>query len=168
MRQSEPSFFLMKNTGAPIGDLDGWMWPFTRFSWRKSSSSFCSAGNRGNIQEEGSSVPGVRSMAWSHAFHGGSLSKASLEKTSLKSWYWASTMSSRGQLPSAFCASWASRCNGVSVRAHLRPGTYHILVLTELQQICRTGAQGDGSLLNALSRKCYMHMLQYVHRGTLP
>src|SRR5260221_9455072 len=37
----------MKNTGAPIGDLDGWMQPFTRFSWRKSSSSFCSARDRG-------------------------------------------------------------------------------------------------------------------------
>src|SRR5258706_486821 len=90
MRQSKPSFFLMKNTGAPIGDLDGWMWPFTRFSQRKSSSSFCSAGDRGNIQEQGSSVPGVRSMVWSHAFHSGSSSKASLEKTSLKLWYWAS------------------------------------------------------------------------------
>src|SRR5258705_324378 len=56
----------------------------------------------------------------------------------------------------------------VCVRVHLRPGTYHVLVLTELQQICGTGAQGDGSLLNALSRKCYMHTLQYVHRGTLP
>src|SRR5258708_36875170 len=55
-----------------------------------------------------------------------------------------------------------------AVRVHLRPGTYYVLVLTELQQICGTGAQGDGSLLNALSRKCYMHMLQYVHRGTLP
>src|SRR5258706_5738956 len=54
-------------------------------------------------------------MAWSHTFHGGSSSKASLEKTSLKLWYWAGTMSSRGQLTSAFCASWASRCNGVSV-----------------------------------------------------
>ena len=40
-----------------------------------------------------------------------------------------------------------------AVRVRLRPGTYHILVLTELQQICGTGAQGDGSLLNALSRK---------------
>src|SRR5260221_8964640 len=54
------------------------------------------------------------------------------------------------------------------VRARLRPGTYHGLVLTELQWICRTGAQGDGSLLNALSRKCYMCTLQYTHRGTLP
>src|SRR6266478_1385528 len=80
----------MKNTGAPMGDLDGWMQPFTRFSWRKLSSSFCSAGDRGNVQEQGSSVPGERSMAWSHTFHGGSSSKASLEKTSLKSWYWAS------------------------------------------------------------------------------
>src|SRR5260221_11629068 len=42
------------------------------------------------------------------------------------------------------------------VRAHPRPGTYHVLVLMELRWICRTGAQGDGSLLNALSRKCYM------------
>src|SRR5260370_38959291 len=55
-----------------------------------------------------------------------------------------------------------------AVRAHLRPGTYHVLVLMELRQICRTGAQGDGSLLNALSRKCYMCTLQYVRRGTLP
>src|SRR5258707_13485011 len=90
MRQSEPSFFVMKNTGARIWDLDGQMRPFARFSQRKSSSSFCSAGDRGNVQEQGSSVPGVRSMAWSHAFHGGSSSKVSLEKTSLKSWYWAS------------------------------------------------------------------------------
>src|SRR5258705_6571544 len=115
MRQSKPSFFLMKNTGAPIGDLDGWMWPFTRFSQRKSSSSFCSAGDRGNVQEQGSSVPGVRSMAWSHAFCGGSSSKASLEKTSLKSWYGAGTMFSRGWLSSAFCTSWASCCDGVSI-----------------------------------------------------
>src|SRR5258707_14804641 len=56
----------------------------------------------------------------------------------------------------------------VFVRACLRPGTYHVLVLTELQQICRAGAQGDGSLLNALRRKCYMWTLQYTHRGTLP
>src|SRR6266436_4505731 len=55
-----------------------------------------------------------------------------------------------------------------AVRARLRPGMYHILVLAELQWICGTGTQGDRSLLNALSRKCYMHMLQYVHRGTLP
>ena len=54
------------------------------------------------------------------------------------------------------------------VRARLRPGTYHVLVLMELQQIHRIGAWGDGSLLNALSRKCYMRILQYVHGGTLP
>src|SRR5258708_31413914 len=90
MRQSKPSFFLMKNTGAPMGDLDGQMYPFTRFSQRKSSSSFCSVGDRGNVRERGSSVPGERSMAWSHTFCGGSSLKASLEKTSLKSWYWAS------------------------------------------------------------------------------
>src|SRR6266436_3198784 len=105
----------MKNTGAPVGDLDGQMQPFARFSWRKSSSSFCSAGDRGNVREQGSSVPGERSMAWSHAFHGGSSSKASLEKTSLKLWYWAGTMSSRGWLTSAFCTSWASHCDGVFV-----------------------------------------------------
>src|SRR5258708_28024466 len=92
-----------------MGDLDGWMQPFTRFSQRKLSSSFCSAGDRGNRREQGSSVPGERSMAWSHTFHGGSSSKASLEKMSLKSWYWAGTMSSRGRLTSAFC------CDGVSV-----------------------------------------------------
>src|SRR5260221_12846749 len=68
-----------------------------------------------NVWERGSSVPGERSMAWSHAFCGGSLSKASLEKTSLKLWYWAGTMSSRGWLTSAFCTSWASHCNGVFV-----------------------------------------------------
>ena len=52
-----------------------------------------------------------------------------------------------------------------TVRACLRPGMYHVLVLTELRRICGIGTQGDRSLLNALSRKCYMHMLQYVHRG---
>src|SRR5258707_13446847 len=41
----------------------------------------------------------------------------------------------------------------VYVRARLRPGMYHVLVLVELQRICGTGAQGDRSLLNALSRK---------------
>src|SRR5258706_10915726 len=92
-----------------------WMQLFARFSWRKLSSSFCSAGDRGNVWERGSSVPGVRSMAWSHAFCGGSSSKASLEKTSLKSWYWAGTMFLGGWLSSAFCASWASCCDGVSV-----------------------------------------------------
>src|SRR5258708_39666226 len=55
-----------------------------------------------------------------------------------------------------------------SVRACLRLGTYYVLVLMELQQICGTGTQGDGSLLNAVSRKCYMRVLQCVHRGTLP
>src|SRR5258707_8915987 len=59
-------------------------------------------------------------------------------------------------------------CQEADVRVRPRPGMCHVLVLTELRWICRTGAQGDGSLLNALSRKCYMHMLQYVHRGTLP
>src|SRR5260221_10537281 len=59
-------------------------------------------------------------------------------------------------------------CGVSGVRVCLRPGMYHVLVLMELQQICGTGTQGDGSLLNALSRKCYMPTLQYVHRGTLP
>src|SRR5258707_2102035 len=105
MRQSDPSFFLTKNTGAPIGDLEGWMLLFSRFSWRKSSSSLCSVGERGNIQEQGSSALGVRLVVWSHAFCGGSSSKASLEKMSLKSQYWASIMSLRGQ-PSL--TSWTS------------------------------------------------------------
>src|SRR5260221_13957554 len=68
-----------------------------------------------NVWEQGSSVPGVRSMTWSHAFCGGSLSKASLEKTTLKSWYWTSTISLRGWLSSAFWASWANCCDGVSI-----------------------------------------------------
>src|SRR5258708_26662100 len=37
----------MKNTGAPIRDLDGQMHPFAKFSLRNSSSSFCSVGERG-------------------------------------------------------------------------------------------------------------------------
>ena len=52
-----------------------------------------------------------------------------------------------------------------TVRVRLRPGTCHVLVLMELQWICKIGTQGDGSLLNALSRKCYKHILWYVHRG---
>ncbi len=35
------------------------------------------------------------------------------------------------------------------VRAHLRPGTCYVLVLMELQHICRTDTQGDKSLLHA-------------------
>src|SRR5258707_12077014 len=42
-------------------------------------------------------------------------SKASLEKTSLKLWYWTGTISSRGWLSSAFWASWANHCDGVSI-----------------------------------------------------
>ncbi len=34
----------MKNTGAPIGDLDGQMHLFAKFSLRNLSSSFCSVG----------------------------------------------------------------------------------------------------------------------------
>ena len=52
-----------------------------------------------------------------------------------------------------------------TVRVCLRLGMYRVLVPMELWRVCRTGAQGDGSLLNALSRKCYMRTLQYVHRG---
>src|SRR5260221_2777789 len=115
MRQSDPSFFLTKNTGAPIGVLDGQMWPFSRFLWRKSSSSLCSAGDRGNVQEQGSSALVMRSIVWSQAFHGGSLSKASLEKTSLKLRYWASTISLRGQLSLTSWASWASHYDAVAV-----------------------------------------------------
>ena len=55
-----------------------------------------------------------------------------------------------------------------TVRVHLRLGTCHILVLMELRRICRIGAQRDRSLLNALSRKCYMRILRYVHGGALP
>jgi hypothetical protein len=36
-----PSFFLMKKTSAPIGDLDGWMQPVERASSRNTSSSPC-------------------------------------------------------------------------------------------------------------------------------
>src|SRR6266404_1138550 len=69
----------------------------------------------GDVWEQGSSVPGVRSMAWSHAFCSGSSSKASLEKTSLKSQYWTGTISLRGWLSSAFWTSWANCCDGVSI-----------------------------------------------------
>ncbi len=36
-----------------------------------------------------------------------------------------------------------------SVRACLRPGMYYVLVLMELQCICRMDTQGDKSLLDA-------------------
>ena len=36
-----------------------------------------------------------------------------------------------------------------TVRVHLRPGMCHILVLMELQHICRMVTQGDKSLLDA-------------------
>jgi len=39
---SEPSFFLIKNTGAAIGDLEGWIHLVCRFFSRKASNSACS------------------------------------------------------------------------------------------------------------------------------
>src|SRR5258708_40008352 len=36
-----------------------------------------------------------------------------------------------------------------TVRAHLRPGMCYVLVLMEVQHICRTDTQGDKSLLDA-------------------
>src|SRR5258708_37470368 len=61
----------MKNTGAPIGDFNGWICPFTKFSLRNSSSSFCSVGERGNVLPLGSLALGWSSMAWFHALQGG-------------------------------------------------------------------------------------------------
>src|SRR5258708_30833820 len=48
----------------------------------------------------------------------------------------------------------------VNVRAHLRLGTCYILVLAELQRICRMDTQGDKSLLDAwaeMRRKLSSH-----------
>src|SRR5260221_12538339 len=80
------SFFFTKNTGAPMGGLEGCICPLDRFSLRNSFSSFCSAGDRGKVWACSRSVSGVRLIAWSQGFHGGSLLKASLENTSAKSW----------------------------------------------------------------------------------
>src|SRR5258708_37136512 len=44
------------------------------------------------------------------------------------------------------CACWDI---WICVRAHLRPGMCYVLVLTELQHICRMDTQGDTSLLDA-------------------
>src|SRR5260221_10629133 len=85
LQRREPSFFLMKNTGAPIRDFDRWIHPFTKFSLRNSSSSFCSVGERGNVLPLGSLALGWSSMVWSHALQGGRWAKASSEKTSAKS-----------------------------------------------------------------------------------
>src|SRR5260221_1448749 len=74
------SFFLMKNTGALIRDFDGRIHLFAKFSWRNSSSSFCSAGERGNILPLGSLALGWSSMAWSHALRGGRWVKAFLRR----------------------------------------------------------------------------------------
>jgi len=41
------SFFLMKNTGAAMGDLEGQIRLVRRFSSRKASNSVCSNGDRG-------------------------------------------------------------------------------------------------------------------------
>src|SRR6266446_6585041 len=54
----EPSFFLTKNTGAPIGDFNRRIRPLAKFSLRNVSSSFCSAGERGNILPLGSLASG--------------------------------------------------------------------------------------------------------------
>ena len=43
----EAVLFLMKNTGAAMGDLEGQICLVRRFSFRKESNSFCSTGDRG-------------------------------------------------------------------------------------------------------------------------
>ena len=45
-RQSKLFFFLMKKTGAAMGDLEGQIYLVHNFSSRKTSSSFCSTGDR--------------------------------------------------------------------------------------------------------------------------
>src|SRR5258708_37386187 len=58
LQRREPSFFLMKNTGAPIGDFNRRICLLAKFSLRNASSSFCSAGERGNILPLGSLASG--------------------------------------------------------------------------------------------------------------
>src|SRR6266436_10012110 len=101
-------------------------------------------------------IGGLLSL-WHASFRSSCLSQYRL------SYHWVTSTSSHSESGLPSINSWS-----LSVRVCLRPRTYHVLVLTELQRICRTGTQGDRSLLNALSRKCYMRMLQYVHRETLP
>src|SRR5260221_12764118 len=79
----------MKNTGAPIRDFDRQIHLFTKFSLRNSSSSFCSAGERGNVLPLGSLASGGSSIAWSHALRGGRRVKAPSEKTSGKALEWS-------------------------------------------------------------------------------
>jgi len=54
-------------------------------------------------------------------------------------------------------------CQGMSETGNVSCPSAHGTP-TDLRNRCSRGQV----LLNALSRKCYMHTLQYVHRGTLP
>src|SRR6266481_6741255 len=95
MNLSLLSFLSMKKTGDAIGDLEGWIQPLARFSSRNLSSSFCSTGDIRYTFVLKGCAPGTRSIAWSHCFRSGSLSKDSLEKTSRKAWYGSGSISSR-------------------------------------------------------------------------
>src|SRR5882724_51123 len=85
----------MKKTGDAIGDFDRRIRWLLRFSSRNSSSCFCSTGASGYTLVLKFRALGTRSMAWSHCFQSGNLSKDSLAKTSRNSWYGLDTMSSK-------------------------------------------------------------------------
>src|SRR6266481_9074738 len=95
MNLSLLSFLSTKKTGDAIRDFEGWIQPLARFSSRNLSSSFCSTGDIRYTFILKGCAPGTRSIAWSHCFHLGSLSKDSLEKTSQNTWYGPGSISSR-------------------------------------------------------------------------
>src|SRR5882724_2557893 len=97
----------MKKTGDAIGDFDGHIHWLLRFSSRNSSSCFCSTGASGYTLVLKFRVSGTSSMAWSHCFQSGNLSKDSLAKTSRNSWYGLGTMSLKrvDEVPPAALAS---------------------------------------------------------------
>ena len=53
----------MKKTGDTIRDLDGLIWPESKFSWRKASSSHCSEGESGYTLQPLGSAPRTSSIA---------------------------------------------------------------------------------------------------------
>src|SRR6266699_165310 len=75
----------MKKTGEAIGDLDGRIWPDSRFSLRKASSSFCSEAASGYTLQLLGDTSAISSMAWSQGLDSGRSSKDSLEKAEWKS-----------------------------------------------------------------------------------
>src|SRR5271156_5201221 len=90
----------MKKIREAIGDFEGWIRPVSKFSFRNTSNSFCSAGDKLVGFD-----PGINSMAWSHSLGCGRTSKDSLENTEVNSWRYSGIRAEASELVQKASAS---------------------------------------------------------------